>query len=441
MKNPEDRLKGIIPENMLKRGLTVRNELISKIRILFEQRSVPMEGWNESSIQELIMMLSSMDTDKDPYSARIGEREARIACNLNSVYSGGFNHGVGRSGDLTAPQPKAPGASIMYQLANSLAYHSLRKLGLPNIKGAFVAPLSTGMSLFLSLAYSKKIHGGKIVVYPRVDHRSPMKAVELSGGIIEIVEGELDGDAVVVPPEKVHECLTEDVYAVLSTTTFFPPREPDFIKEIAKICRDENIPHIINNAYGVQSPEIMEMIRRAVDAGRVDAIVQSTDKNFLTPVGGSIIASPSAETLGEISRMYAGRADANPVLQFLVSILKLGLEGYVKLREEQKKARNELEKRVSEIAEKFGERVLDVFNPVACAMTLECTDVRSVGGALYNLRVTGPRAIEKGSFGSCMDDYPHSYITMNAAIGVEKKDIDLAVERLEKALRDSMRRG
>ncbi len=441
MKKPEDRLTGMIPDNMLRRGLTVRNELLSKIRILFEQRSVPLDGWDESSIQELITMLSSMDTDKDPVSARIGEREARIACNLNNVYSGGFNHGIGRSGDLTAPQPKAPGASIMYRLANSLAYFSLRKLGLPNIKGAFVAPLSTGMSIFLALSYVRKIHGGRDVIYPRVDHKSPIKAVELSGGSLKMVEGELDGDAVIVPPEKIHESFTDDTLAVLSTTTFFPPREPDFIKEIAKLCRDENIPHIINNAYGVQSPEIMELIRRSIDAGRVDAIVQSTDKNFLTPVGGSIVASPSSDTLKGITKMYAGRADANPVLQFLVSILKLGLNGYIRLRDEQRRAKADLEKRVSEVAEKFGERVLSVFNPVACAITIENVDVKSVGGALYNLRVTGPRAIRKGEFGSCMNDYPHSYLTMNAAIGVNEKDINLAVERLERAYRDSMNRG
>ena len=379
-----------------------------------------------------------MDTDKDPISARIGEREARISCSLNELYSGGFNHGVGRSGDLTAPQPKAPGASIMYRLANSLAYSALRKLGLPNIKGSFVAPLSTGMSIALSLSYSRKIHGGSEVIYPRVDHKSPMKAVELIGGQLKIIEGETEGDAVVVPAEKIHESLTKNTFAVLSTTTFFPPREPDYIKEIAKICRDENIPHIVNNAYGVQSEEIMDLIKRAIDAGRVDAIIQSTDKNFLTPIGGSIIASPSTETLDGISKMYAGRADANPVLQFFISILKLGLKGYLRLREEQKKARKNLEKGVSEVADKFGERILKVFNPVACAMTVENIDVKMLGGALYNLRVTGPRAVKKGEFGSCMDEYPYSYITMNAAIGVREKDIDLAVERLEKAYRSCL---
>ena len=53
--------------------------------------------------------------------------------------------------------------------------------------------------------------------------------------------------------------------------------------------------HIVINAYGVQSPEWMKLIRSAIDAGRVDVIIQSTDKNFLTPIGGAVIASPYKE--------------------------------------------------------------------------------------------------------------------------------------------------
>ena len=40
--------------------------------------------------------------------------------------------------------------------------------------------------------------------------------------------------------------------------------------------------------------------------GRVDAFVQSTDKNFLVPVGGAIIAGFDKGLVERISRMYPG---------------------------------------------------------------------------------------------------------------------------------------
>ena len=44
--------------------------------------------------------------------------------------------------------------------------------------------------------------------------------------------------------------------------------------------------------------------------GRVDAFVQSTDKNFLVPVGGAIIAGFDKGLVEQISRMYPGKFHA-----------------------------------------------------------------------------------------------------------------------------------
>jgi len=62
-------------------------------------------------------------------------------------------------------------------------------------------------------------------------------------------------------------------------------------------------------------------------------------------------------------------------------------------------------------------------------------DVREVGARLYNARVTGPRAVKKGDYGSSTESYPHSYIVMNAAIGVRKEDVDTATTKLESTIR------
>lgn len=432
-----------IPKNMLKRGQLVLNNFLKPIKILFEQKNVPKEPWSDDQIEFLLETLSNMDTDKDPQASRVGEREARIASRLHLKMSAGFCHGVGRSGFLTAPQPKAPGGSIMYEITNYLARNFLKNFGLPNINKAIVVPLCTGMSLALSLgALKPDIHSDKNkIIIPQIDHRSILKAVDLMGFTPKIVEGKVFGDAVRIPIEDIKANLDSECFSVISLTSFFPPREHDDIKEISKFAKDNNLVHIIINAYGVQSPEWMKLIRSAIDAGRVDVIIQSTDKNFLTPVGGAVIASPHEEVISKISQAYAGRASAAPVVNFLISMLSLGINGYQKLIEQQQNNRNILEEKLRETANKLNERVLEIFNPVAVAVSLENLkkeQLDALGGVLYNLRVTGPRVYHSGEsgesvFGTCCKSYPTPYIVMNAAIGAKKRDIISAVERFEKA--------
>ncbi len=254
----------------------------------------------------------------------------------------------------------------------------------------------------------------------------------------KIIPGQIFGDVVRIPFENIKNTLDDNCYAILSVTSFFPPRENDNIKEISKFAHENNLVHIVINAYGVQSPEWMKIIRSAIDAGRVDAIIQSTDKNFLTPVGGAVIASPIKENITKISQTYAGRASATPVVNFLISMLSLGINGYQKLIEEQQKNYKILETKLREIAEKLNERLLDVYNPVAVALSLKNMkedQLYALGGALYNLRVTGPRVYNpnENEFGTCCRNYPTPYIVMNAAIGAKEEDIISAVERFEKA--------
>ena len=429
-----------IPQNMLDRGQIVLNNFLKPIKTLFEQKSVPQNPWSDQQIEFLLGTLSNMDTDKDSDAARVGEREARIASQLHLKTSAGFCHGIGRSGFLTAPQPKAPGGSIMYEISNYLARDILRNFGLPNVKEAIVVPLCTGMSLSLTLAAFRP-DGNEIkrtVLVPQLDHKSLLKSIELMGLKPKIISGKIFGDAVRIPVEDIETNIDNDCYAIISITSFFPPREPDNLKEISKIAQEKNLVHIIINAYGVQNPEWMKMIRSAIDAGRVDAIIQSTDKNFLTPVGGALIASPIKENIRKISQSYAGRASATPVVNFLISMLSLGINGYQNLIEEQQLNRKLLEEKLSIVANNLSERILEVYNPVAVALSLKNLKEEhlfAIGGALYNLRVTGPRVYnpKESAFGTCCENYHTPYIVMNAAIGSKKEDIVSAVERFEKA--------
>jgi O-phospho-L-seryl-tRNASec:L-selenocysteinyl-tRNA synthase len=171
--------------------------------------------------------------------------------------------------------------------------------------------------------------------------------------------------------------------------------------------------------------------RAAVDAGRVDAVVQSSDKNFLAPVGASIVVTTKKEFIDSIADTYAGRATAAPVTQTLAALLAIGLDTYKDLRKEQLDNKTLLEEKMTEIAEKLDQRVLSVWNPVACAITMDGLDVREIAARLYNARVTGPRAVEKGAIGSSVENYPHSYIVMNAAIGASKTDVETATAKLD----------
>ncbi len=394
---------------------------------------MPDKSFTDLQIELLLKLLSSLDTDKDLEAARVGEREGRVASPIVEHLAAGFNHGIGRSGHVTAPQPKAPGASLMQLTANQVALDAVRRLGLSNVKSGMILPLSTGMSIGLSLAALRRERGIKRVLFPRIDHASPKRGITMSG--VEVVESPtiLQDDAVVADLGALERLIqaNEDC-AILSTTTFFPPRESDPIKEIAKLCDTYSSPLVVNNAYGVQVASIMSTISSAIDAGRVDLIIQSGDKNFLAPVGSAIIVSPEESTLSSVAETYAGRATAAPVVQTFAALLALGLERYNLLREEQIRHRSMLYENMIEIAEKLKQRILEVQNPIAIAMTIDGMDAGTLGGRLYKRRVTGPRAINAGDYGSCIDNYPHSYIVMNAAIGASENDIIKATTKLYK---------
>ena len=98
--------------------------------------------------------------------------------------------------------------------------------------------------------------------------------------------------------------------AVITTTSCFAPRAADDVPAVAEICGKLGVPHLVNNAYGVQSSKCMHIIEesgKAEKGRRVDAFVQSTDKNLMVPVGGSIISGYDSEFVRDISRNYPGK--------------------------------------------------------------------------------------------------------------------------------------
>ncbi|MHA1672109.1 MAG: O-phosphoseryl-tRNA(Sec) selenium transferase [Promethearchaeota archaeon] len=452
-----DKLTGMIPTHMIERAKTGYRELWHPLSQLLDQRKIPDKGWSDLQIRQLILFFNSLDSDKDPGAIRIGEREGRLSTDYLSDLSAGFSHGVGRSGELTAPQPKAAGASLMQHLTNKVVLSLLRELGLPNLKSALTVPFGTGMSLGMALRgalthFKIDFHKKPRVLMTQIDHKSPRKGIEYIGGQIVQIPGHYGknyyaDEGVFTTIEDLttaYDQYPNEIAAIVSSSAFFAPRVPDNLKEIAKFARDHNLIHIINHAYGVQSIHLNELIRSAIDAGRVDAIVQSTDKCFLTPVGGAVISSPNPELLKTTSRIYAGRASAGPIVHLLVSLLSMGKQGYLEKIQMQQENFIILTEEMQKLADERGEHLITCKNQVSVAMTLQNlseNEVTKLGGFLYNLRVTGPRIINlhqnQNSFGSCTttEEFPYSaYIVMNAAIGVLAPHISQAILKLKLAL-------
>ncbi|MCQ6254678.1 O-phosphoseryl-tRNA(Sec) selenium transferase [Methanocaldococcus sp.] len=430
-------ISGLIPKHMENRGKLTLKENLKIIENILEQRKVPERGISEEHIKFLLRILSFMDTDKDPNVIQIGEREARVYTKLQRESVFDFCHGVGRSGNLIDPQPKAPGASVMYKLTNKLLESFLKSLGL-NVK-AIATPVATGMSISLSLSASRKKYNSNVVIYPYAAHKSPIKATSFIGMRMRLVETVLDGDSVKVEVSDIEDAVRKEIKnknnpVVLSTLTFFPPRESDDIEEIAKICQDYNIPHIINGAYAIQNFYYIDKIRKALRY-RVDAIISSSDKNLFTPIGGGIVYTKDESFLKEISLTYPGRASANPIVNILISLLAIGTKNYIDLMKEQKECKKLLDELLNDLANKKGEKVLNVKNPISSCITTK-KDPLNVAGKLYNLRVTGPRGVRKNDkFGTCyLGEYPYDYIVVNSAIGVKKEDIYNVIEKLSKVI-------
>lgn len=56
---------------------------------------------------------------------------------------------------------------------------------------------------------------------------------------------------------------SDNIVCVLSTTSCFAPRVSDSLEKVACLCQKYDVPHLINNAYGLQSTRLMHSIQDA----------------------------------------------------------------------------------------------------------------------------------------------------------------------------------
>ncbi|KAB1282123.1 O-phosphoseryl-tRNA selenium transferase, partial [Camelus dromedarius] len=311
------------------------------LKKIFFKGKCPEDGWDESTLELFLHELAIMDSNNFLGNCGVGEREGRVASALVARRHYRFIHGIGRSGDIAAVQPKAAGSSLLNKITNSLVLDIIKLAGVHTVTNCFVVPMATGMSLtlcFLTLRHKRP--KAKYIIWPRIDQKSCFKSMITAGFEPVVIENVLEGDELRTDLKaveaKVQELGPDYILCVHSTTSCFAPRVPDRLEELAVICANYDIPHIVNNAYGVQSSKCMHLIQQGARVGRIDAFVQSLDKNFMVPVGGAIIAGFNDSFIQEISKMYPGRASASPSLDVLITLLSLGSNGYKKLLKERK---------------------------------------------------------------------------------------------------------
>lgn len=449
----------LVSQSYIQQGKQAKLVHQKRIKHLLQHRKLPEDGWTDQTIELLLQELSVMDSNNFPDNCGVGEREARIFSPLVATRHYRFGHGIGRSGEITAIQPKAAGSSVMMKLTNSLMLDVIKISGIQSAASCFIVPMATGMSLSLCmLTFKQSRPNAKYVIWPRIDQKSCIKSMITSGFEPVVIQNCIEGDELrtnlTAVIEKIEELDPDNIVCVMTTTSCFAPRVPDRLEEISEICKKFDVPHLINNAYGLQCTKCTHLIQQASRKGRVDAFVQSTDKNFMVPVGGSIIAGFDAKLIESISKAYPGRASATPTMDLFITLLSMGSQKYKELLKERKENYQYLASKLSEVASKHAERLLKTpHNGISMGMSLssiivkEDKDVTEIGSMLFTRFVSGTRVISNSStdstinglkiinFGAHCDKYNCPYLTAAASIGMTRTDVDTFVTRLDKVLK------
>eukprot|EP01137_Pigoraptor_chileana_P035385 Opistho-2@29300 len=474
--------EGLVSANYIKQAGESLRSRENLVKVLLSQRRCPEDGWDDASIEHFIHEIAIMDSNNFVGNVGVGEREARIASSIVARRHFGMGHGIGRSGNISEVQPKAAGSSLVVRLTEYMVMDMLRLTGVRSAEACVLLPVATGMSIVLTLLALRKTRpDAKYVVWSRIDQKSCFKAILAAGLVPLSVSCVLEGDELRTDIRGIEAAIEAAggpslVACIITTTSCFAPRAPDKVVEVGEICGARDIPHIVNNAYGVQSSKCMHLIETALRSmrdhhrggpsgalnsnphsphetspakwSRVDAFVQSTDKNFLVPVGGAIVAGMK-QLVDAVAKTYPGRASGSPIMDVFITLLHLGSNGYKSLLADRKRLHTYFVEKMDAVAKKHGERMLSTpHNPISFAMTLSSIgeDATMFGSMLFSRCVSGTRVVDPRKseitieghtfrgFGAHYDAYPTPYLTAAAALGITQTDIDTFIDRLDRTL-------
>lgn len=370
---------------------------------------------------------------------------------------------------------QAAGSSLLVKLTNILTKHALLLAGMGEVKAVTVLPVATGMAITLTLLAlkTKRPQTAKFVLWPRIDQKTCLKAVVSAGLQPVVIENLLVGDQLSTDVHgieaQVEKLGADNILCVVTTTSCFAPRGADDLVAVAKLCSSSGIGHIVNNAYGVQSAALCKLITSAWRKGRVDAVVQSTDKNFMVPVGGAVIAAgPKSSCLIEaVNETYPGRASLSPLLDLLITLLHWGQDGWQRVLQEREDLYNYAKEQLEHVAAEVQERVLHTpDNPISLGFTLTklqptadkaimsgkmAKHVSFLGSMLFRRCVSGTRVVARGTqqtvagiefpgFGAHYDAYPCDYLTVAAGLGTSKQEILSFLSKLRQSYAEIQKR-
>lgn len=340
----------------------------------------------------------------------------------------------------------------MSQLTNYMLLDLIKIMGVRSCKKAILFPLATGMTITLCLLSLKlKRPNAKYVLWSRIDQKACFKCILTAGLTPIIIDTKNHNNELVTNlfefENQIKLLGVDNILCIFSTTSCFAPRACDDVIELAKISKNNEIPHLINNAYGLQSTFYTHQIEQANRIGRVDFFIQSTDKNLLVPVGGAIVAGFNDEVISDVSKCYAGRGSSSQTIDVFMTLLSLGQDGYLELVKQRKDVFEFLSEKLFELADKFDEKLLKVKNnPISLAITLRNIPkdkVSEIGSMLFLRGVSGARVVtteeiktignyEFIGWGSHSNEMKVPYLTAAAGLGVTKDEIIIFIEKLNK---------
>ncbi|KAA0152618.1 hypothetical protein FNF29_03845 [Cafeteria roenbergensis] len=367
----------LIDEAYVRQG---RQSLAQRSRLLRELlacRTVPARGWDEMDVERLLLELSAMDSNNFIGSLGLGEREGRVACPLVRRRHFGLAHGIGRSGDVAAVQPKAAGSSLLVKLANALVLDAVRGCGVRRAASALVLPVATGMAVTMAILTLRAARpAARYVVWPRIDQKACFKAI-LTAGLEP-----LSTDKNFAVPVGGSIVFSTSPEAVRSVAQMYPGRAS------ASPVVDIFATLLYQGAAGLAAARAQ---RKAVHAHLLRALTAWAERH-----GEAVISAPRnpisiAVTLGAICG--GGAAE--------------GAEGATK--------------RATLFGSVLFARGVSGCRVVAPGATKSIGPVRFLG------------------WGAQCDDFPCPYFTAAAAVGLREEDVDAFVSKLDVAVRDYQR--
>ena len=317
----------------------------------------------------------------------------------------------------------------------------------------FVFLLFKGMTITLCLLTLKKQRpNSRYVLWSRIDQKSCFKSILTANLEPIIIEQVKNNDYLQTDlnefERQIQQINSNEICCIISTTSCFAPRAIDNIQCLSNLCQTYSIPHLINNAYGLQSTKIIHEIEQTKRTnGRIDYIVQSTDKNFLVPVGGSIVLTYNLQLFDQLSHIYPGRASITPTIDIFITLLSMGKTGLLDLIQKRKSLFNLFYEKLHQWAIDNDECVLSSkqFSPISIAISLQHIPnerITELGSMLFTRRISGARVVKLGTkqiidtyefinFGAHSTNIQCSYLTVAAAIGIEQNDIEIFMKKFD----------